>query len=175
MNTLASFEFTAYIGIDWSHTKHDICLQPSGSDEREFERIAHQPKDIEQWAHSIHKRFGGPIAVALELSKGPIVSALQRYDFFVLIPVNPSMLAKYREAFKPSGAKDDPTDAALAVDLLVRHPERFKPLQPQSAEMRTLVHLVEKRRRLVEDRRRSANRLISALKAYFPQAVEWFS
>ena len=41
--------------------------------------------------------------------------------------------------------------------------------------MRTLVHLVEKRRRLVEDRRRFANRLISALKAYFPQAVEWFS
>jgi transposase len=41
--------------------------------------------------------------------------------------------------------------------------------------MRTLVHLVEKRRRLVEDRRRFSNRLISALKAYFPQAVEWFS
>jgi transposase len=175
MNTLASLEFTAYIGIDWSDTHHDICLQPAGTDEREFERIAHQPKDIEQWAHSIHKRFGGPIAVALELSKGPIVSALQRDDFFVLIPVNPSMLAKYREAFKPSGAKDDPTDAALAVDLVVRHPERFKPLQPQSAEMRTLVHLVEKRRRLVEDRRRFSNRLISALKAYFPQAVEWFS
>jgi transposase len=175
MNTLASFEFTARIGIDWSDTTHDICLQPAGSDEREFDRIAHQPKDIEQWAHSIHKRFGGPIAVALELSKGPIVSALQRYDFFVLIPVNPSMLAKYREAFKPSGAKDDPTDAALAVDRVVRHPERFKPLQAQSAEMRTLVHLVEKRRRFVEDRRRFSNRLISALKAYFPQAVEWFS
>jgi hypothetical protein len=37
------------------------------------------------------------------------------------------------------------------------------------------VHLVEKRRRLVDDRRRFSNRLISALKGYFPQAVEWFS
>jgi transposase len=113
--------------------------------------------------------------VVLELSKGPLVFALQRYDFFVLFPVNPSMLAKYREAFKPSRAKDDPTDAELAVDLVLRHPERFTPLQPQSTQMRTLVHLVEKRRRLVEDRRRFSNRLISALKAYFPQAVEWFS
>ena len=30
MNTLAHFEFTAYIGIDWSDTKHDICIQPAG-------------------------------------------------------------------------------------------------------------------------------------------------
>jgi transposase len=85
------------------------------------------------------------------------------------------MLAKYREAFKPSRAKDDPTDAELAVDLVLRHRERFQPLRPQSIEMCTLVHLVEKRRRLVEDRRRFSNRLISALKAYYPQAVGWFS
>ncbi len=175
VNMLANVEFTAHIGIDWADTKHDICIQPAGSDTREFGRIAHQPEEIEQWAHSMHQRFGGPIAVVLELSKGPIVSALQRYDFFVLFPVNPSMLAKYREAFKPSGAKDDPTDAELAVDLVLRHRERFKPLQPQSAEMRTLAHLVEKRRRLVDDRRRFSNRLISALKTYYPQAVEWFS
>ena len=152
MKTFSSFEFAAYIGIDWSDTKHDICIQPADSVEREFERIAHQPEAIAQWAKSIRQRFGGPIAVALELAKGPLVSALQNYDFFVLFPVNPSMLAKYREAFKPSRAKDDPSDAELAVDLVVRHPERFKPLQPQSIEMRTLVHLVEKRRRLVEDR-----------------------
>ncbi len=175
MNTHEDFEFTAYVGIDWADTKHDICIQPTGRHERTFERIAHQPAHIEQWAHSMYERFGGPIAVVLELSKGPIVSALQKYDFFVLFPVNPSMLAKYREAFKPSRAKDDPTDAELAVDLVLRHRERFKPLRPQSIEMRTLAHLVEKRRRLVEDRLRFSNRLTSTLKAYFPQVLEWFS
>ncbi len=97
MNTFASFEFIAYIGIDWADTKHNICIQPAGSDEREFTRIAHRPQDIEAWAYSMYERFGGPIAVAIELSKGPIVSALQKYDFFVIFPVNPSMLAKYRE------------------------------------------------------------------------------
>lgn len=175
MNTLDCFEFTAYIGIDWSDTKHDICIQPAGNDEREFDRIAHEPKDIEQWAYSMYQRFGGPMAVVLELSKGPIVSALQKYDFFVLFPVNPSMLAKYREAFKPSGAKDDPTDAGLAIDLVLRHRERFKPLRPQSIEMRALGRLVEKRRRLVEDRLRFSNRITSTLKEYFPQVVQWFS
>ena len=138
-------EFTAFVGIDWADTKHDICIQPSGVKEREFQRIAHQPNDIEQWAHSMHERFGGKIAVALELTKGPIVYALQKYDFFVLFPVNPSMLAKYRQAFTPSRAKDDPSDAELAVDLLVRHRERFKRLSPQSVQMRKLLELVEKR------------------------------
>ena len=38
-----------------------------------------------------------------------------------------------------------------------------------------LGHLVEKRRQLVDDRRRYCNRLIYALKAYYPQAVDWFS
>jgi hypothetical protein len=33
----------------------------------------------------------------------------------VLFPVNPAMLAKYREAFVPSRAKDDPTDAEIAL------------------------------------------------------------
>jgi hypothetical protein len=41
---------------------------------------------------------------------------LQRHAFFTLFPINPAMLAKYREAFKPSRAKDDPTDAELALD-----------------------------------------------------------
>ncbi len=175
MKPLANSEFTAFIGLDWADAKHDICIQPAGSTVREFDRIAHQPEQIEQWAYDLHRRFGGPIAVMLELSKGPIVSALQKHDFFVLFPINPSTLAKYREAFKPSHAKDDPTDAELAIDLVLRHQDRFKPLQPQSTQMRTLAHLVEKRRRLVDDRRRFANRLISALKAYYPQAVEWFS
>jgi transposase len=84
------------------------------------------------------------------------------------------MLAKYREAFKPSRAKDDPTDAELALDLLLRHPERFSPLRPQSAGMRSLLSLIEQRRELVGDKTRFTNRLTNALKQYYPQALEWF-
>ncbi len=174
MSRLSHTKFTAYIGIDWADTKHDICIQSAGSEVREFQRIAHNLKEIERWALSIHERFAAPIAVVIELANGPIVYALQKYDFLVLFPINPSMLAKYREAFKPSGAKDDTTDAELAIDQVLRHRERFKPLMPQSVEMRTLLHLVEKRRRLVEDRLRFSNRLTSTLKQYYPQADEWF-
>jgi transposase len=129
---------------------------------------------IDEWAKSLHRRFGGSIAIALELAEGPIVYALQKYNFFVLFPINPATLAKYREAFKPSRAKDDPTDAELALDLLMRHPERFAPLQPQSVAMRTLLSLTERCRELVGDKTRLTNRLTNTLKQYYPQALDWF-
>ena len=174
MAPLSNQQFTAYVGIDWADTKHDICLQATGNARREFDCIPHQVARIDEWAKSLHQRFGGPIAVALELARGPIVAALQKYDFFVLFPINPSTLAKYREAFRPSRAKDDPTDAELALELLLRHPERFAPLRPQTVAMRSLFSLVEQRRELVGDKTRFINRLCDTLKQYYPQALEWF-
>ncbi len=161
-------EFTAFVGLDWADAKHDICVQAAGCEERQFDRFAHRTEHIEQWARSMQQRFGGRIAVALELSKGPIVYALQKYDLFVLFPINPSTLAKYRQAFKPSRAKDDPSDAELALDLLLRHRDKFQPLKPQSVPMRKLCLLVEQRRRWVGDKTRCVNRLVNTLKQYSP-------
>jgi transposase len=167
-------QFTAIVGIDWADKKHDLCVQTQGSDAREFSQIPHQVDKIDEWAQSMHRQHGGPIAVAVELSKGPIVYALQKYDFFVIYPINPTTLAKYRQAFNPSGAKDDPTDAELALDILLSHPDHFAPLNPQSVEMRMLMTLVEQRRKLMNDRIRITNRLRNALKQYYPQVLDWF-
>ena len=40
--------------------------------------------------------------------------------------------------------------------------------------MRTLIHLVEQRRQLVNDKIRFTNRLGNALKQYYPQVLAWF-
>ena len=52
------------------------------------------------------------IAVCLEIAKGPLVYALQRYAFLVLFLVNPSTLAKFRKTFCVSGAKTIPVTRA---------------------------------------------------------------
>jgi transposase len=167
--------FAAFVGIDWADRKHDICLQVAGADAVELSVVEHRPKAIEDWAQKLRERFDGRrIAVCLELSHGPIVSALLEHDIFVIFPVNPSTLAKYRRAFTPSRAKDDPTDAAIALELLVRHREKLKPLRRESPNMRALRRLVESRRDLVQDRVRLTNRLTFTLKAYFPQVLELF-
>jgi transposase len=166
--------FTAIIGIDWADKKHDVCVQEIKTGRRQAGQVTHRAEELDGWARSLYRRYGGPIAVALELSKGPIVSALQKYDFLVIFPIEPTTLANYRKTFTPSGAKDDPTDAELALKLLLCHPEHFQALKPQSVEMRTLMTLVEQRRRLMNDRVRLTNRLRNALKQYYPQALEWF-
>ena len=175
MNSQSIPSFTAFVGLDWADRKHDFCLQAAGSDQREFGTMDHTPEVIAKWAYSLRDRFGGgPIAVCLELAKGPIVSALQRYDFIVLFPVHPSTLAKYREAFVPSGAKDDPTDAEIALDILLRHPDKLHPIKLQSVAMRTLGSLVEERRYLVNRVTSITNLMTSTLKEYYPQVLDWF-
>jgi len=167
--------FAAFVGIDWSDTKHDICLQAGNSEEREFAVVPHCPAAIDAWASALRQRFQGrPVAVCLELAKGPLVYALQKYDFLVLFPVHPATLAKYRQAFTPSRAKADPTDAELALELLLRYRAKLKPLTPQSVPMRMLLRLVEQRRRLVGEQSRISNRLTDALKQYFPDVLAWF-
>lgn len=97
-----------------------------------------------------------------------------KYDFLVLYPINPSTLAKYREAFTPSRAKDDPRDAECGVELLIHHREHLKVWRPDDARTRTLQYLVEHRRRVVSDRTRISNRMTALLKLYFPQVLECF-
>jgi transposase len=167
--------FAAFVGIDWADAKHDGCLQPAGSAQREYFQLEHTPEAIDAWVTTLRTRFHGqPVAICLELNKGPLVSALRKYDFLVLFPINPLTLARYREAFTPSRAKDDPTDAALQLELLLTHRDKLQPLNPQSPTMRALAQLVEHRRRLVGDKVRLTNRLTSTLKNYFPQVLHWF-
>ena len=171
----AQENFAAFVGSDWADAKHDVCLQAVGSDTRECRQLDHTPEAIDAWARTLQQRFAGrPIAVGLELNKGPLVYALRKYDFLVLFPINPGTLAKYREAFTPSRAKDDPTDAELHLELLLKHRDKLQPLTPQSPAMRALAQLVEHRRRVVGDKVRITNRLTSTLKNYFPQVLQWF-
>jgi len=99
---------------------------------------------------------------------------LRKYHFLVLFPINPLTLARYRAAFPPSRAKDDPTDAELQLALLRTHRDKLQPLNPQNPIMRALAQLVAHRQRVVGDQVRITNRLTSTLKNYFPQALQWF-
>src|SRR5688572_11327977 len=103
--------FAAFIGIDWADKKHDVCLSAADCSKHARCVIEPTPTAIRAWATNLRERFGGaPVAVCLELSQGPLVSALLEHDFFVIFPVQPATLARYRGAFVTSGAKDDPTD-----------------------------------------------------------------
>jgi transposase len=167
-------EFAAYIGLDWADQHHDICLQEAGSQQTEITRIEHQPETLVAWVTGLRQRFQGqPVAIALEQSRGALIYALMHYDFIVLYPVNTNTLASYREAFTPSGAKDDPSDARLLLEVVCLHRDKLRAWKADDSLTRTIRLLSEHRRKLVDDRTRLTNRLRALLKQYFPQAINW--
>ena len=166
--------FAAFVGIDWADQKHDVCLMEAGSAKLEPDILNHTPEDLQEWVAQLRRRFGGrPVAVCLEQSRGPLVYALMKYEFLVLYPIAPKRLARYREAIQTtSGAKDDPTDAELALDYLTRHREQLVPWNPDDVQTREIGLLVETRRKFVDLQTLLSNMMKSCLKTYFPQAIE---
>jgi len=169
MNT--STNFAATIGLDWADRKHDLWLRPADGTKAEHLQLEQTPEALHEWVAKMRQRFDNRrLAVAVETSRGPIISALMAHDFIVLFPVNPKALKSYRDAFAVSGAKDDRTDAQLLEEFVRLHPEKLRALEPDTELTRRLAGLVESRRRLVDERTRLVNQLHAALKTYFPLA-----
>ena len=159
-------EFVALIGIDWGDKKHAWALQAGNATKIEKGDIEHTPEAIQLWAAELRQRFPtGRLAVALEQSRGPLVFALSKYEHLTLFPIHPSSAAEYRKIFRPSGAKSDGPDAALHLDMLARHRDKLRPLNPDTPETRALQLLTEDRRQLVNERTRYSNRLTANLKS----------
>jgi transposase len=168
-------EFVAFVGIDWADQKHAWCLQAAGSTQRECGELEHKPETVEAWVGELCRRFGaGPIAVAVEQVKGALVCMLRKYECLHVFPVPSTMSSAMRKALYPSGAKNDPRDADLLLDLLLQHRDRLRHLQPDNEETRRVQNLVEERRKLVDEKTAQINRLIGYLKIYFPQMLQWF-
>ena len=169
-------EYAALIGIDWADQKHDICLIDLGRVGARLPSSAIRPRAIDEWALALRARFGGQqIAVCLEQSRGPLIYALLKYDFLTLYPVNPSTLARYREAFSPSRHKDDSTDAAYLAELLLSHRDHLRAWQPGlGADAHACATWSSIAAAWSHDRTRISNRMTSLLKCYFPQVLDWF-
>ena len=167
--------FAAFVAIDWGDKKHAWSLQPADSDRRERGEIEHSPEAVAAWAAMLSARFvNQPVALAVEQSRGALVFMLSKYEQLHIYPIHPRAASQFRAALVPSGAKDDPSDAELLLDLLVYHRDRLRRLQPDNEQTRLIQHLVEGRRKLVNERTRQTNRLTAQLKLYFPQLLDWF-
>ena len=54
-----SVEFAALIGIDWSDTKHDLCLVDTTTGAQELSVVKQTPEALNEWALGLRTRFGG--------------------------------------------------------------------------------------------------------------------
>jgi transposase len=166
--------YAAFVGIDWADEQHAVSLCAAGSTQVVRATLDQTPEALSQWASNLRTRFpNGKIAVALEQARGALLAALSSYEHIVLYPINPKSLARFREALYPSRSKNDPVDADLLLELLCKHPEHLRPLQPDTVETRQLALLTEHRRGFVDQRTALSNQLSAHIKAIFPQAFSF--
>lgn len=165
--------YAALIGLDWGRTRHAIALRAADGQKIEQHTLEHSAENLHQWLDELHTRFAGrPIAVAIESSRGAVINALVQRSWITIYPIHPKTSARYREAFTPSGAKDDQPDADLLLALIERHRDRLMPLRLQDDSTRRLDGLCRVRRAAVDRRTGLLNTLQSVLCGYFPQALE---
>jgi transposase len=166
-------EFAAFVGWDWADQEHELRLREAGSDGVEEVTLGSSPEALHGWVALMQQRYQGrPVAICIETSRGPVIWALMAYAHIVLFPVNPKSVASFRETFYPSGKKDDPVDAEVQLELVYKHHDKLRRLNPADAATRSLAILSEYRRKLVQGMVRETNRLRTNLKSYFPQALE---
>ena len=170
MNTMMT-EFAATVGWDWADQKHDLWLRPADGSKAQHFHLEQTPEALHAWVAKMRERFGGrPLAIGIETSRGPAISALLAYDFLVLFPINPKALKDYRGAFCVSGATNDLSAAQVQEEFVRLHRDKLRALVPDTELTRRLGGLVQNRRHLVDERTRFVNQLHSTLKMYYPLA-----
>jgi transposase len=167
-------EYAALIGMDWATEKHDVWVWDTATGESRHRVVDHTPEALAEWLGELQAQYPGRrVAVCLEQSRGALIYALMGHACVVLYPINPATLARYREAFAPSRAKDDPSDAKLLAEVLRLHRDKLSVWKPADTQTRILTILNEERRKAVDLGAKLILRLQAALKLYFPQALEW--
>lgn len=169
-------EFVAFVGIDWADQQHAICELSTAHFSPKSRTVSQKAETISDWIADMRLRYGpGHIAVCLELSRGGLVATLLQHEGIVLYPINPKQLSRYRDAMCPSGSKNDPGDARLLAEFVRDHHLQMRPWIQDDELTRTLAMCCENRRKLVDDKKRTVQRLQCLLKSFFPVALELLS
>lgn len=164
-------EFAAVLSLDWADEKHDFCLWDARSGTCETGTVEHRPEILNDFICKLRDRYPGQrIAVGLEQTKGALAYLLMNHGFFTIYFTHPATVAAVRDAWKPSGAKDDPTDADIIMEIVRDSTHKLRCWKPDRPETRQLQLLCEHRRKLVDLRVKLTNKLRSCLKTYYPLA-----
>jgi hypothetical protein len=174
-----------FVGDDWAEDHHDVEVQDE--DGRRLAR-ARLPEGIAGLAR-LHELVAEHLAdddvdpetgfvaqgvmLGIETDRGTWVSALVAagYQVFAL---NPVQVARYRERHGASGAKSDRGDAHVLAEIVRLDRSHHRPIAGNSADVEGLKLVARSHQAFIWDRTRHLLRLRSALREFFPAALEAF-
>jgi len=163
-----------FVGIDWGSQRHQVCVLDRDRRRVGERAIDHDGASLAQlaaWLWTVSAGQPQRVAVAIEVPRGAIVEGLLERGFHVFA-LHPKQLDRFRDRHSVAGAKDDRRDAFVLADAVRTDQPSFRRLQLDAPQLLRLRELSRAEETLLEDFRRSANRLQDQLHRLYPQMLQ---
>ncbi len=164
-----------FVGDDWAEDHHDVYLMNDAGDKLAARRLPEGLAGVGRLHEMIADHAEDPtqVVIGIETDRGLWVDALTAAAYQVFA-VNPLAVARYRDRHHVSGAKSDASDAKLLADLVRTDRHNHRPIDGDSADAEAIKVLARAHQSLIWARTRHTNTLRSALREYYPAALEAF-
>jgi transposase len=164
------------VGDDWAEDHHDVEVQDSDGKVLKRARLPEGMAGMSRF-HELVARFVAvdaepwQVGVCIETDRGPWVRALLAAGYRVFA-VDPKQAARHREILGSSGAKSDKGDAHALADMLRTRRHQLREVAGDSEIAEAVKVVTRAHQSMVWERTRHMLRLRSALREYFPAALE---
>jgi len=163
-----------FVGIDWGSQQHQVYVL-----DRDRRRVGERVVDhdgaslarLADWLWTLSAGQPQRVAVAIEVPRGAIVEGLLERGFH-LFALNPKQLDRFRDRHRVAGAKDDRRDAFVLANSVRTDQPSFRRVHLDAPQLLLLRELSRAEETLLEEFRRSANRLREQLHRFYPQMLQ---
>jgi hypothetical protein len=170
-----------FIGDDWAEGPHDVVVQDEAGKTLARRRLPEGVDGIARFHELVASCLGedsepdpARVVVVIETDRGPWVKALAAAGYRVY-PANPRQAARHKETVAMSGKKDDFFDAACLADMGRTRRHQLRELAADSDIAEAVKIAARAHQKLVWERTRHLLRMRSALREYFPAALEAYA
>ena len=164
-----------YCGIDWAEQHHDVAVVDSAGRVLAQQRIGDDLAGFTALTTVLDRLASDrcEVGIALEIDHGLFVHALRDAGYRVFA-INPMAVDRYRDRYRVSRAKFDAVDALVLANLLRTDAGRHREITVDSEQAVVVSVLARAQQDAVRERRRQAARLRSALREFYPAALQAF-
>jgi transposase len=164
-----------FVGDDWAEDHHDLYLMNDAGQKLASRRLPEGLAGM-RLLHGLvasHAEEPAQVVVGIETDRGLWVDALTGAGYQVYA-LNPLAVARYRDRHHVSGAKSDAADAKLLADLVRTDRHNHRRIAGDTPDVEAVKVLARAHQNLIWTRNRHTNALRSALREYYPAALETF-
>ena len=168
-----------FVGDDWAGDHHDVEIQDEAGRKLAARRLPEGAVGIARLHELIAAHLGGEgdpgqVVVAIETDRGLWVQALAAAGYQVS-GLNPKAVARFKERYCLSGKKDDAADAQALADMVRAERHQLRAMAADTAGAQAVKVAARAHQTLIWERTRHTLRLRSALREFFPAALEAYA